>query len=119
MASGRLARERALSAGLFGNRYRWELLAALAQAPDGRVNLGRLAADNGVQAAVYYSTVRELISAGLLARLETASGDRRRWYGRSGAERAWRSLLELTAGLREHLDDQPTGVATGREGPGR
>jgi hypothetical protein len=53
------------------------------------VNLGLLAADNGVQAAVYYSTVRELVSARLLVRLETASGDRRRWYGRSGAKRIW------------------------------
>ncbi|QKW32675.1 MarR family transcriptional regulator [Actinomadura sp. NAK00032] len=106
MVGGRLARERALSACLFGNRYRWELLAALAHAPDGRVNLGLLAAENGVQAAVYYSTVRELVSAGLLTRLEAASGDRRRWYGRSGAERMWRSVGELTAGLHEHLADQ-------------
>jgi hypothetical protein len=103
VASTGSADERSLSACLFGNRYRWELLAALAEAPDGRVNLGQLAAENGVQAAVYYPTVRELISTGLLARLDAVSGDRRRWYRRVGAERAWRSMSELTVGLREHL----------------
>ncbi len=54
--------ERSFSERLFGSRYRLELLAAFAAAPDGRVNLGVLAEGKGVRAAVYYPAIRDLLA---------------------------------------------------------
>jgi hypothetical protein len=95
--------ERSLSACLFGNRHRLELLVALAEASDGRVNLGALAAERGVQAAVYYGPMRDLLAMRLAVRVELVPGDRRRWYRRAGGDRVWEAVAVFAAGLRGHL----------------
>jgi hypothetical protein len=59
-----------------------ELLIAMANAQDGRVNLSLLAAVQGVPASVYYGPVKDLIAAGLVQRLAPQPRDRHRWYGR-------------------------------------
>lgn len=72
---------RRVSALLFGNRHKLELLTALANGQDGPVNLSLLAARQGVSPSVYYAPIKDLIGAGLVQRLVSEPGDRRRWYG--------------------------------------
>jgi hypothetical protein len=93
--------ERLVSARLFGNRHKLELLLALASAEDGAVSLSELAdANGGVSPSVYYAPIRDLTSAGLVERVAPVPGERRRWYRRSG-HRFWASaatpLAELVA----------------------
>jgi hypothetical protein len=110
--------ERSLSACLFGNRYRLELLAALAEAPDGRVNLGVLAEERGVSAAVYYPPMRDLLALRMVTRVEQVTRDRRRWYQRSGGDRLWESMARLIAGLQGHFEETAgvdAGPRAGRE----
>jgi hypothetical protein len=80
-----------------------ELLVALAQAPDGRVNPGALAAERGVQAAVYYGPLHDLLACRLVTRVEPVPGDRRRWIQRSGGDDLWSAVAQLAAGLNGHL----------------
>jgi hypothetical protein len=96
-------RERSLSACVFGNRHRLELLVALSEAPDGRVNLGALADQHGVQASVYYPSIRSLQEIRLVKQADRVVGDRRRWYERCGSGQAWESLARVTAELRRHF----------------
>ncbi|GAA4584817.1 hypothetical protein GCM10023194_25680 [Planotetraspora phitsanulokensis] len=96
---------RAVSAHLFGNRYRLELLAAFAEAPEGRVNVGALAAAQGVEAAVYYPALRDLLALQMVDRVAELTRDRRRWYQRAGGDRIWEPMRELVAGLRGHFDE--------------
>ncbi len=93
---------RRLSAGVFGNRYRAELIAALADAGDNGVCLGDLALDRRVPASVYLPPARALITLGLAERLPPAPGERRRWYRRCGSAPAWQSLAATVARLQEH-----------------
>ena len=86
--------ERRLSALLFGNRHKLELLGALAAAEDGRVNLSLLAARQEVPASVYYGPIKDLITAGLAERLLLTDGDRRRWYARIDHE-LWECVRNL------------------------
>ncbi|MEU7004162.1 hypothetical protein [Nonomuraea sp. NPDC046570] len=95
---------RAVSACMFGNRYRLEVLEAFADAPDGQVNLGRLAVRQGVQAAVYYPVMRDLLALRLVTRVTEVGRDRRRWYRRAGGEALWETLGRLVVGLRGHYD---------------
>jgi hypothetical protein len=105
--------ERSLSVCLFGNRYRLELLAALAAAPDGRVNLGALADDKGVRAAVYYPAMRDLLALRLAVRVEQVTRDRRRWYERSGGDDLWESIAGMITGLQGHFQEI-AGASAGR-----
>ncbi|MFC1421280.1 hypothetical protein [Streptacidiphilus cavernicola] len=103
------ARElRQLSAGVFGNRYRAELIAALAAAGDRGICLSDLARARRVPASVYHPPVRTLIALGLVERLAPAAGDRRRWYRSCGSTHTWHSLAATVARLQEH---QPTQAA--------
>ncbi|MEU4234428.1 hypothetical protein AB0F17_60000 [Nonomuraea sp. NPDC026600] len=95
---------RAVSACMFGNRYRLEVLEAFASAPDGQVNLGRLAVRQGVQSAVYYPVVRDLLALRMVTRVTEVGRDRRRWYRRAGGDALWEPLGRLVAGLRGHYD---------------
>lgn len=100
-----LGQTRRVSAFLFGNRHRLELLAALAEAEDGRVSLTLLAERLGAPASVYYRPVRDLIEVGVVAKLPQAPGERRRWYARIGDE-FWagiRTLLGSVPGLASEL----------------
>ena len=92
--------ERRVSAVLFGNRHRLELLAALADAGDEGVNLSDLAKAQGVLANVYYAPLRALLEAGLVDRLGKTSGDRRCWYRRRES-RVWNGVRALAGALAE------------------
>jgi hypothetical protein len=91
---------RGLSACVFGQRHKLELLAALATASEGKVNLSELATANAVRSSVYYPAVKDLISAGLLCQLSGAGQDARRWYQRRGSAALWASVEGLTDELR-------------------
>lgn len=93
---------RRLSAGVFGNRYRAELIAALAAAGGDGVCLGDLALARRVLPSVYHPPVRTLIALGLAERLAPAPGDRRRFYRRCGSAQAWTSLAAAVDRLKEH-----------------
>ncbi|MEU0195854.1 hypothetical protein ABZ250_39570 [Streptomyces afghaniensis] len=93
---------RRLSAGVFGNRYRAELIAALADAGDSGVCLGDLALARQVSASVYLPPARALISLGLAERIPPTRGERRRWYRRCGSTQTWQSLAATVAQLKEH-----------------
>ena len=86
------------SSRIFGNRYRAELLLALATATDG-VCLGDLAAALGAPPSVYQGPVRALMNAGLVTREIKTPGDRRRWYRRSGDPKWWTQLRGVLEGL--------------------
>jgi hypothetical protein len=87
-----------VSALLFGNRHKLELLTALANAEDGRVNLSLLATRQRVPASVYYGPIRDLIDAGLVQRITPVPGERRRWYGRTESS-FWACVQSLTGQL--------------------
>jgi hypothetical protein len=97
---------RRLSAGVFGNRYRAELIAALATAGDSGVCLGDLAQTRRVPASVYLPPVRTLITLGLAERVPPVPGQRRRWYRMRGNAQAWQSLAATVARLQEHQAPQ-------------
>ncbi|MER7179505.1 hypothetical protein ABT404_08470 [Streptomyces hyaluromycini] len=100
---------RRLSAGVFGNRYRAELIAALAAAGDDGVCLGDLALSKRVTSSVYLPSAHALIALGLAERLPPRAGERRRWYRRRGSAQAWQSLAATVARLEEH--HTPAGAA--------
>lgn len=87
-----------MSAVVFGNRYRLELLVALARAGDEGVNLTRLGELSGASPNVYYAPIKDLISVGLVERLGRVGGDRRCWYRRCGTE-VWDRLRMFAEGL--------------------
>jgi hypothetical protein len=92
--------ERWVSACLFGHQHKLELLEALADAPDGRINLGDVARDRGVVPAVYYPPVRDLMALELLSQVARVPGDRRQWYQRSGGDQLWTAVSSLVRSLR-------------------
>lgn len=92
--------DRQMSAALFGNRYRLELLAALAESGDRGVNLSQLAEDRTVAPSVYYGPIRDLLNAGLVERLGQITGDRRCWYRRREYG-FWNTVSSLAQRLAE------------------
>jgi hypothetical protein len=90
--------ERRMSAILFGNRYRLELLVALAEAGDEGVNLSQLGAACGASPNVYYGPIKDLITVGLVERLGQVGGDRRCWYRRRPSS-IWAHLGALSSEL--------------------
>ncbi|WP_144082847.1 MULTISPECIES: hypothetical protein [unclassified Micromonospora] len=95
--------ERWLSACLFGNQHKLELLGALASAVDGRINLTEVARIHGVAPAVYYAPVKDLMGLGLLDRIARVPGDRRQWYQRCGSEQVWAAIGSLVHSLRDFV----------------
>ncbi|WP_181412105.1 ArsR family transcriptional regulator [Streptomyces griseorubiginosus] len=93
---------RRLSAGVFGNRYRAELITALADAGDTGVCLGDLALARQVPASVYLPPAHTLITLGLVQRVPPVPGERRRFYRRCGSAQAWQSLAAAVTRLQEH-----------------
>lgn len=83
---------------VFGNRHKLELLAALAVAADGRVNLSELASEQQVAASVYYAPVNDLLRAGLVEKLPRTLPDRRRWYRRVEGT-VWECMRSFAAEL--------------------
>lgn len=96
----KVAPGRRISAAVFGNRHRLELLVALAEAGEAGVNLSELSDAQGVAASVYYGPIRALISVGLVDRLGRVAGDRRCWYRRRES-RFWDHVRSLAGELAE------------------
>jgi DNA-binding IclR family transcriptional regulator len=92
--------ERRLSVLLFGNRYKLDLLAALAEAGDGGVSVSALAERHQVSASVYYPPLKDLLEAGLVAQLAVVSRERRRWYARVDHQ-VWEPMRDLARELAE------------------
>ncbi|MEV8058763.1 hypothetical protein AB0P37_20215 [Streptomyces antimycoticus] len=101
MSQELLERLRKASVRVFGNRYRAELMWALASADDRGVCLGDLAAAHHAPASVYQAPMRALVEAGLAERLPRTPGERRRWYRRSDNEALWQCLGDLLSCLAE------------------
>lgn len=86
---------------IFGNRYRAELMRALASADGRGVCLGDLALSLQVPASVYQAPIRALVEAGLAEKLPRLPGEKRRWYRRSGDAALWQCLEDLLSCLQE------------------
>lgn len=106
VASSGVSVSRRVSSLLFGNRHRLELLAALAESEDGRVNLSLLADEQGVPPSVYYGPIKDLMIAGVVTKLPQISRERRRWYERSG-DGFWDSVRQLLGHLPNTVADLP------------
>ncbi|WP_333738976.1 hypothetical protein [Streptomyces sp. IBSBF 2806] len=94
-------RLREVSVRVFGNRYRAELMWALASAGERGVCLGDFAAARNAPASVYQAPIRSLVEAGLAERLPRTPGERRRWYRRSDNDLLWQCLEGLLSCLAE------------------
>ncbi|TQJ37994.1 hypothetical protein FBY34_8168 [Streptomyces sp. SLBN-115] len=101
MSQEALERLREASVRVFGNRYRAELMGALAAADEQGVCLGDLAATRNAPASVYQAPIRALVEAGLAERLPRTPGERRRWYRRSDNDALWQCLEGLLSCLAE------------------
>ncbi|MFI6061385.1 hypothetical protein [Streptomyces sp. NPDC051286] len=86
---------RELSVSLFGNRYRAEVLLALAQADDRGVSMGDLATSHGISASLYQAPIHALVQAGLAVSLPQDPGERRKRYRRSDDDELWQYLTGL------------------------
>ena len=84
---------------VLGNRYRAELILALAQAGACGVCLGELADSRRTVSSVYHAPVRALIEAGLAEKLPGVRGDHRRWYRRRGDSETWATLGQMVERL--------------------
>jgi DNA-binding MarR family transcriptional regulator len=89
---------RRLSSAVFGNRYRFELLAALVAAGDGGVCVTTLAASGGAASSVYYPPLKQLVDAGLVRRLDPPPGERRVHYVVTD-NAAWTGLRQMMQDL--------------------
>ena len=80
-----LEQVRLLSEVLFGQRYRLEVMVAIAESTTGQVCLSDLAEQLGHRGVSnIQAPLRDLVRAGLLTRLP-ASDSRRRWYRRENS----------------------------------
>ena len=96
-----------------GNRYRAELIMALALAAEPGVCLAELAQASGAAPNVYLAPMRALVEAELVEKLPAAPGDRRRWYRRRGAAETWNALGQLVERLSGYGSSD--GVSPGPE----
>jgi hypothetical protein len=96
---------RNLSSVMFGNRYRLELVAALALAGSNEgICLTLLAAEcGGLTSSVYYPSIRALLSADLARRVNMAGGERRVLYFRIQGP-TWRGVRHLVEDLQVDID---------------
>ena len=101
MSQEALERLREASVRVFGNRYRAELMGALAAADEQGVCLGDLAAARNAPASVYQAPIRALVEAGLAERLPRTPGERRRSNRRSDNDALWQCLEGLLSCLAE------------------
>lgn len=100
----RLQRLRALSQVAFGQRYRLELMLAVADAQDGIVCLTDLAHTLNVTISNLQQPLKALVATGLLSPLP-AGDSRRKFYIRNPSS-AWAWAKELADAGRE-LDPNP------------
>ena len=95
MSSVDLEHVRAMSEVLFGQRYRLELMVAIASAPDGLVCLTDLAQQLSVTASNLQRPLHDLARCRLLSRLPP-DGSKRRYYQRSESL-AWAFAVEIAS----------------------
>jgi DNA-binding IclR family transcriptional regulator len=89
---------RRASSAVFGNRYRLELLLALADAGRKGICVKDLATLCGVPGAVFYPPLRALTAAGFVERLPGTGPNRRVFYAMTSV-RAWTGLRQLVHDL--------------------
>lgn len=103
---------------MFGNRYRLELVAALALAKGNEgICLTLLAAScGGLSTSVYYPSVRSLVSGGLARRVRMTGPERLVLYARRQGP-AWKGLRCMMEDLEVHINlhdvARPTGLEAG------
>jgi hypothetical protein len=107
---------RGLSSAMFGNRYRLELVAALALASsDEGICLTRLATSRGgLQASVYHPSARSLVAAGLARRVRTAGPERLVLYARRQGP-AWSGLRHMMEDLEVDINLRDVARLAGEE----
>ena len=103
MSSPTRDRVRDLSETMFRQRYRLELMVAVATSDDGLVCLIDLAASLGVTPSNLQRPLADLTSASLLTRRD-AGDSRRRYYARNQSL-AWEFALELLKSADARIDD--------------
>jgi DNA-binding IclR family transcriptional regulator len=86
---------RTVSEVLFGQRYRLEVMLAIAFSEDGLVCLTDLARDLGLTPSNLQNPLRDLVRCGLLSRLPP--GDSRRRYYRRNESLAWAFVVEMAS----------------------
>jgi DNA-binding MarR family transcriptional regulator len=107
MSHDRLVRLRALSQAAFGQRYRLELMLAVADSTDGIVCLTDLARTIDVSISNLQQPLKSLVAVGLLSPLPMTES-RRKFYIRNPSS-AWQWAAELDRSTRAER-------ATRREG---
>jgi len=95
MAGHRLRR---VSSAVFGNRYRLELLLALANAGRRGICVKDLATSSDVATSVFHPQLRALTAAGLVQRLPGTGPNGRVLYAMTSAG-AWTGLRQLVHDL--------------------
>lgn len=101
---------------MFGNRYRLELVAALALAKstDG-ICLTLLAGDRGgLAASVYYPSARSLVAAGLARRVRMTGPERLVLYARRQGP-AWKGLRHMVKDLEVDISLRDVARPAGEE----
>ena len=96
---------RAVSQAAFGQRYRLELMLAVAEAEDGIVCLTDLARALDVTISNLQHPLRAMVGVGLLSPLP-AGDSRRKFYIRNPSA-AWDWALELAANCRDQWQPSP------------
>lgn len=84
---------RRLSRAAFGQRYRLELMVAIASSSDGLVSLGELATQLGITPSNLQKPLQSLLDTALIS--PTHSGDSRRVYYMRNESLAWAWSREL------------------------
>lgn len=111
MLSPHRAQLQEISQAAFGQRYRLEVMLAIADAEDGFVSLSELAQQLGVSVSTLQGPFRDLVAVGLLSPLPHGDS-RHRFYHRNPSS-AWSWAQELHAQtqlvdeLRRQKDTSP------------
>jgi hypothetical protein len=107
---------RGLSSVMFGNRYRLELVAALALAKSTEgICLTLLAGDRGGMAAsVYYPSARSLVAAGLARRVRVTGPERLVLYARRRGP-SWKGLRRMMEDLEVDINLRDVARPAGAE----
>lgn len=113
MSSDRQEQLRALSQVAFGQRYRLELMLAVADAKDGIVCLTDLARTLNVTISNLQQPLKALIATGLLSLLP--AGDSRRKFYLRNPSAAWTWARELAA-VGQALDRSSSASAVNQSG---
>jgi hypothetical protein len=107
---------RRLSSAMFGNRYRLELVAAMALVKSNEgICLTLLAASRGgLPTSLYYPSVRSLVSAGLARRVRMAGPERLVLYARRQGP-AWKGLRRMMEDLEVDINLRDVARPAGSE----